>query len=156
MEMKVLWAGAMFLGGWLFFYFFVRQLVFNFTVAYPLIRNMRGAQEELIHKSAVRYTTVSVAVCLVFIAAVCFVVFRFCASYLIISFFAAALIALGFYFTKLNPRCRAMFDAFCGTYYQFVPDDELRAAMYAKKPSQMKLRLHAMNVPTDFIPEFEN
>ena len=49
-----------------------------------------------------------------------------------------------------------MFDAFCATYYQFVPDDELRTAMYNKKPSQMKVRLHAMDARTDFIPVFKD
>lgn len=154
MEMKVLWAGALFLAGWLWFYFFLRQFIFNFTVAFPLIKRMSAVSDGLIHKSALRYTWVSVAVCLVFIAAALFVVLRYCSVYLIISFFAGAAIGLAFYIKQLSPRCRAMFDAFCGTYYQFVPDDELRGAMYAKKPSQMKLRLHAMSLPTDFIPEF--
>ena len=48
-----------------------------------------------------------------------------------------------------------MFDSFCAAYYRFVPDDELRTAMYNKKPSQMKKRLHEMRISTDFIPEFK-
>ena len=30
MEMKVLWAGALFIAGWLWFILFVRQFIFNF------------------------------------------------------------------------------------------------------------------------------
>ena len=79
MEMKVLWAGALFFAGWLWFFLFVRQFVFNFTIAFPLISRMRNTAEDLIHKSAVRYTVISVIACAVFIAIVLFVIFRFCA-----------------------------------------------------------------------------
>lgn len=43
-----------------------------------------------------------------------------------------------------------MFDSFCAAYYRFVPDDELRTAMYNKKPSQMKKRLHEMRISNRF------
>ena len=33
MEMKIIFAGAIFLGGWLWFYLFLRQLLFNFCTA---------------------------------------------------------------------------------------------------------------------------
>lgn len=156
MEMKVLWAGALFFAGWLWFFLFVRQFLFNFTVAFPLIKRMQSTSQELIHKSAIRYTVISVVVCALFIAAVLFVIIRFCALYLMISFFVGGLIGLVLYLNKLTPRCRQMFDAFCATYFQFVPDDELRTAMFNKKPSQMKLRLHAMELDTDFIPSFKD
>ena len=156
MEMKVLWAGVLFFAGWLWFYLFVRQFLFNFTVAFPLIRQMRDTAEDLIDKAANRYTVISVLVCTVFIAAAVFVVLRFCTTYLMISFFAGGLVGLVLYISKFTPKCRQMFDAFCATYYQFVPDDELRTAMYSKKPSQMKVRLHAMDTRTDFIPTFKD
>ena len=38
MAMKIMWAAAIFFGGWLFFYLFGRQLVFNLTAAYPMIK----------------------------------------------------------------------------------------------------------------------
>lgn len=154
MEMKVLWVGAIFLAGWLWFFLFVRQFLFNFTVASPLINRMRNTAENLIDKSAVRYTLISDVVCLIFIAVILFVILRFCATYLIVGFFAGGVVGLIFYIKKFTPKDRQMFDAFCGTYYQFVPDDELRTAMFNKKPSQMKIRLHAMELRTDFIPNF--
>ena len=156
MEMKVLWSGALFLAGWLWFFLFVRQFLFNFTVAVPLIKRMRDSAEDLIHKAAVKYTVISVVVCGIFIAAVCFIIFRFCKPYLIISFFVGAFVCFVILIKKFTPKCRQMFDSFCATYYQFVPDDELRTAMYNKKPSQMKVRLHAMGVRTDFIPDFND
>lgn len=154
MEMKVLWAGAMLFGGWLWFFLFVRQFLFNLTVAYPMIKSMKKASEDLIHDSATKYTTTSMIICTVFIAIVIFVVLRFAKPYLIISFFVGALVCLLILLNKFNPKCRQMFDSFCGTYYQFVPDDELRTAIFNKKTSQMKKRLHAMGVSTEFIPEF--
>lgn len=154
MEMKVLWAGAMLFGGWLWFFLFVRQFLFNLTVAYPMIKSMKKASEDLIHDSATKYTTTSMIICTVFIAIVIFVVLRFAKPYLIISFFVGALVCLLILLNKFTPKCRQMFDSFCGTYYQFVPDDELRTAMFNKKTSQMKKRLHAMGVSTEFIPEF--
>ena len=98
---------------------------------------------------------ISVIACAVFIAIVLFVIFRFCAPYLIISFFVGGAVGAVLYINKFTPKNRQMFDAFCATYYQFVPDDELRTAMYNKKPSQMKVRLHAMELRTDFIPNFK-
>ena len=59
------------------------------------------------------------------------------------------------YIGRLSPKNRNMFDSFCAAYYRFVPDDELRTAMYNKKPSQMKKRLHEMRISPDFIPEFK-
>ena len=47
MEMKVLFGGAIMLGGWLWFYLFVRQFLFNFMTAYPLIKQMTAADAEL-------------------------------------------------------------------------------------------------------------
>lgn len=156
MEMKVLWTGALFLAGWLWFYLFIRQFIYNFTVAFPLIRDMNRTNEGLIDRSATRYTVISVIICAVFIAIVLFVIIRFCATYLMIGFFAGGAIGLIMYIKKFTPKNRQMFDAFCSTYHMFVPDDELRTAMYNKKPSQMKIRLHAMELDTDFIPSFKD
>lgn len=155
MEMKILWIGAIFLGGWLWFYLFLRQFLFNLIIAYPLTRKMRATKEDLITKAADKYTTTSMVVCSLFIVIVLFVVLRFCKPYMLAGFFAGAVIGLATYAGNLKLSNRAMFDTFCATYYNFVPDDELRTAMYNKKPSQMKLRLHDMELPIDFIPDFK-
>lgn len=153
--MQIMWFGAIFLGGWFWFYLFMRQFLFDFTVAYPLVKKMRKTGEDLILDAANKYTTVSVAVCTVFMALVAFLVIRFLKTYLIIGFFVGALVGLVTHLGKLTPRDRGMFDSFCAAYYRFVPDDELRTAMYNKKPSQMKLRLHDMELSTEFIPDFK-
>lgn len=153
--MQIMWIGAIFLGGWFWFYLFMRQFLFDFTVAYPLIKKMRNTGEDLILSAANKYTAVSVVVCTVFMAIVAFLVLRFLKTYLVIGFFVGALVGLVTHIGKLTPKDRAMFDSFCAAYYRFVPDDELRTAMYNKKPSQMKLRLHDMELSTAFIPDFK-
>ena len=156
MQMKILGAGALMMAGWLWFYLFVRQFLFNFFTAYPLIKKMQAAQEDLIAIGAKRYTTVSVISCAVVCAIVIAIVVAFCPWYFIASFFGGALVAMVMYLPLLGPSNRDMFDAFCMKYCSFVPDDELRTAMYNKKPSQMKIRLHDMGVSDAFIPEFKN
>ena len=155
MQMKILGAGALLMAGWLWFYLFVRQFLFNFFTAYPLIKKMQAAQKDLIAIGAKRYTTVSVISCAVVCAIVIAIVVVFCPWYFIACFFGGALVALVMYLPLLGPTNRDMFDAFCMKYYSFVPDDELRTAMYNKKPSQMKVRLHDMGVSDAFIPVFK-
>ena len=155
MEMKIIFAGAIFLGGWLWFYLFLRQLLFNLCTAFPLIKAMNTAQPDLIAIGAKRYTIVSVCSCLVVCAIVVAVVVIFCPLYLLISFFVGALVGLLMYMTKLSPKNRPMFDTFCSAYYRFVPDDELRTHMYNKNPHKMKVRLHTMGVSTDWVPNFK-
>lgn len=156
MQMKILGAGALLMAGWLWFYLFVRQFLFNFLTAYPMIKRMQAAQEDLIAIGAKRYTTVSVISCAVVCAIVIAIVVAFCPWYFITCFFVGALVALFMYLPLLGPANRDMFDAFCMKYYSFVPDDELRTAMYNRKPSQMKVRLHDMGVSDAFIPEFKS
>lgn len=154
MSMKVLWAGAMLFGGWLWFYLFGRQLCFNFLIAYPLIKRMQKTAPELIAVGANRYTTVSVVVNLLVCGGLAAVVFIFCPLYLKLSFVVGALIAAAMVIPKMKVTNREMYDIFCASYYRFVPDDELRTAMYNKKPSQMKMRLHVMELDIDCIPKF--
>lgn len=153
--MQIMWIGVALMCGWFWFYLFGRQFLFDFIVAYPMVKKMRSTAEDLILPAANKYTTVSVVVCTVFMAISAFVVVWFLKYYYIIAFFAGALVGLLMCIGKLNIRDRDMFDTFCATYYRFVPDDELRTAMYNKKPSQMKLRLHDMELSTGFIPEFK-
>ena len=155
MEMKILWFGAIFLGGWIWAYLFIRQFLFNIRVATPLVNGMKKADENLIAPGAGKYTGVSIGICLFFTLIGCAVILLFCRTYLIIGYFIGFLCAAVMVFFKMSPENRSMFDAFCVTYYRFVPDDELRTAMYNKKPSRMKQRLHAMGVSTAFIPSFE-
>ena len=155
MQMKILGAGVLLMLGWLWFYLFVRQFLFNFFTAYPLIKKMQQAQQDLIAIGAKRYTTVSVISCGVVCAIVVAIVLIFCPWYFIACFFGGALVALFMYLPLLGPQNRDMFDAFCAKYYSFVPDDELRTAMFKKKTGQMKVRLHDMGVSDAFIPEFK-
>ena len=158
METKILLGAFLFLLGWLWYYLFFRQFIYNFTTAYPLIRQMRKEDPELISPNATRYTTVSVIASLVICAVIAAIVCYLCRNhvYYIISFFCGALISFLFTFKKLSPQNRAMFESFCSAYYRFIPDDELRTAMYNKKIDHMKSRLHAMNKSSEFIPSFKD
>lgn len=156
MEMKVIFAGAMFLVGWLWFYLFFRQFLFNILVAFPMIKAMNKAQTDLIAIGAKRYTIVSLIACTVVCAIVAGIIIWLCPLYLIISFLVGALVGFVMYIGKLTPKNRAMFDVFCNAYYRFVPDDELRTLMYNKNPHKMKVRLHTMGVSTDWVPDFKD
>ena len=148
----------MFLGGWVVSYLFGRQLFFDFNIAYPLIKKMNETQEGLIDPNSKKYTSTSVGTCLFIVILVAAIVAYFCRNklYLMISFFAGVLVCFFMLLGRVKPENRQLFDNFCGAYYRFVMDDELRTAMYNRKPSQMKLRLHDMNLSTDFIPDFED
>ena len=156
MEMKIIYAAALFFVGWMGYYLFGRQLLFNFFTAFPLIRTMQRTQKDLIVKNAVRYTVISIIVSTIICGVIVGIVIWLCPLYLKIAFGVGALVALIMYAGKLSPRTRANFDAFCTGYYRFVPDDELRTLMYNKNPHKMKVRLHAMGLELDMIPEFKD
>ena len=155
MEMKIMLAAAIFFGGWLWSYLFIRQFLFNLITAFPLIKKIKSLQEDLIAVGAVRYTVVSLITCGVVAAIILAVVIRFCPKYLMISFLVGAAMALIMLLNKLSPNNRPMFDAFCSSYCRFVTDDELRTAMFNKKPGQIKTRLRAMGILDTFVPEFK-
>ncbi len=154
MEIKILLAAAVFFGGWLWFYLIVRQLLFNFSVAFPLIRKMQALDPELIAVGAKRYTTISILVCMAVSAVLLFVMIHFCPLYLIISFAVGALLCFGMLITKVRPENRDMFDSFCIGYYRFVADDELRTAIYNKDIKKINHRLRDMGMSGTFVPEF--
>jgi hypothetical protein len=154
--MKIMWAAAIFFGGWLFSYLFGRQLVFNFKAAYPMIRRMRAQDPELIAPGADKYTNISVIVCVIAILIVSFIVVRFCKLYLIISFFVGVLSAFVMYLPRLGIGERSTFDLFCSAYSRFVPDDELRTAMYERKPKDIRGRLKDMGLDSSIIPSFRS
>lgn len=155
MAMKIIWSAVLFFVGWIGYYLFGRQLIFNFKTAFPLIRQMQETQEELIAPGAKRYTVTSTVVMGLLCLIICGVVLFFCPLYLKISFLVGVIVCAFMLVGKITPDNRDMFDSFCSTYYKFVPDDELRTAMYNKKPSRMKLRLHDMELSTAFIPDFK-
>ena len=57
MEIKIMYAAAIFFGGWLMSYVFLRQLLFNFRVAYPLLKKMNALDPELIAKEKAGWET---------------------------------------------------------------------------------------------------
>jgi len=73
-----------------------------------------------------------------------------------IGFGIGALCALLMLVNRVSPATKSNFESFCLAYYRFVPDDELRTAMYNKKFSQVKSRLKAMGYKDSFVPEFKN
>lgn len=156
MAMKIMWAAAIFFGGWLFFYLFGRQLVFNFTAAYPTLKKMRAQNADLIAPGANKYTHISVIVCAVTIAIIAFVVIRFCALYLKISCGVGAVSALLMYLPHSRISDRTTFDLFCSAYSRFVPDDELRTAMYNRKPKEIRSRLKELGCDPSFVPHFKD
>ena len=156
MQIKIIWGAAIFFVGWLWFYLFGRQLMFNLSVAYPLIKKLRNASDDLIAIGATRYTSISMIVCVVISVLVLAAIVFLCPVYMIICFFVGAVLAFILLLGKVKPSDRAMFEAFCNTYYRFVPDDELRTAMFNKKPNQIKQRLYNMNLPRDFVPDFKD
>lgn len=153
-ELKIMLTGAILLGGWLWSYVFLRQILFNFITAFPLIKKMRSLQPDLIAVGANRYTVISTVVCILFSAILLAVVLYFCPLYMSLAFALGALVSLFMLLKMVSPRNRAMFDVFCNAYYRFVPDDELRTAIYNKKTGPIRARLKAMGITDTFIPEF--
>jgi len=156
MEVKIIYAGALFLVGWLWMYLFGRQFLFNIFTAFPLIKKMQTINGELISGNAKRYTIVSVGLCVVVSAIAIALVLFLCPIHLKIGFGIGALCALLMLVNRVSPATKSNFESFCLAYYRFVPDDELRTAMYNKKFSQVKSRLKAMGYKDSFVPEFKN
>ena len=148
-------AAAIFFGGWLLSYVFIRQLLFNFLTAYPLIRKMQEIDQDLNAPGAKRYTTTSVLVCIVSSAILMLLVLFFCPRYLQISFFAGVFVCILMLINKLSPQNRPMFENFCAGYCRFVPDDELRTIMYNKDTKKINKRLRELGYDHSFVPEFK-
>jgi hypothetical protein len=155
METKIMLCAGVFFGGWLWFYLFMRQFLFNLMTAYPMIRKMQEIDPNLIAVGAKRYTNTSIIVCTVFSAIVLFVIFRFCPHYLIISFFVGAVLCMLMLWGKLSPQNKAMFENFCAGYCRFVGDDELRTLMFNKEIKKIDRRLREMGYDRSFVPEFK-
>ncbi len=156
-EMRIILVGALFLGGWLWAYVFIRQILFNVRVATPLIRRMRAEQEDLIAVGAVRYTTISTVVCTLFSLVVLVIVVLLCRNYwyFLASFGLGAVIAFIMLLAMIKPENQSMFISFCAGYHRFVPDDELRSAFYNQKTGPIRSRLRQMGLSGDIIPKIE-
>lgn len=151
---KIMWAGMIFLGGWIWAYVFIRQILFNFITAFPLIKKMRSLREDLIAIGADRYTIISTVVCFLFSAIILGVVIFFCPPHLKYSFIGGGVLASVMLLKMVSPRNRSMFESFCNAYYRFVPDDELRTAMFNKKTGPIRARLKEMGLDGTFVPDF--
>ena len=109
----IMWIAAMFLLGWLVSYFFIRQIMYNFMIAMPMIKKMNGLQDGIIAIGAKRYTTISTVICVIVTAIIVAVVIRYARLALIISFAAGAVIAIVMMFNMISLKNRAMFEKFC-------------------------------------------
>lgn len=154
--MKIMYGALIFVAGWFYFYICLRQLIFDFTVAYPLISKFGKAMngELFAAKGANRLNTISVIIWLVICVGLGFLVVHFAALYLIISFFVGAVLGIILYIKKLGPSTKSNFEAFCHTYCRFVPDDDLRQAMNQCDLPKMRAALRALNCDLKF--EFKN
>ena len=147
MEMKIMYGALMFVGGWFYFYICLRQLIFNFTVAYPLIAKFGKAGEQVFAPTgANRLNTISVIIWLAICVCLGFVVVHFAALYLTLCFAGGVVIGLVVFAKKLGPKTKSNFEAFCHTYCRFVPDDDLRQAMAHADLPKMRAALRALNV----------
>lgn len=155
MEMKIMLSGALVLGGFLWSYLFLRQLLFNVLIAHPMIKKMNGLQAGLIADGAKKYTQVSDIVCFLVGALLLFLVIRFCPLYMILSFAGGAAAAFLFIIFRMKPSNKEMFDLFSTAYYRFIPDDELRTIVYNKDYGKIKARLKKMGIKGTFLPVFK-
>lgn len=151
--LNFLWLGAIAFGGWLWFYLFGRQFLFNVMIAFPLIKKM-NKDKVLININSKRYTIISCVVCGLLIAAG-FLILLVKPLYLKIGFFCGALVCLIMVYSTMKAENKSMFDAFLSSYYRFVEDDELRQAMYEKKYKKMIGRVNDLECDTSFIPSFK-
>ena len=151
MDAKIMYAALIFVAGWFFFSICLRQLIYDFTVGYPLIKKFGDAGETIFAaKPARNLNTISVLVWLALCAGLSFVIIYFCPLYLMLSFWGGVLLGVIVYATKLGPRTKSNFEAFCRTYYRFMPDDELRTATYNVDLPRMRAALRALNCDLKF------
>ncbi len=157
MDLKIMWAALVFLGGWLWFYFILRQLIFNLATALPMLNRFKKAGgEKLMSVNAKRFLSISIIIWFVISAGVCYLVIHFAPPYLYISFLIGGVVGALLHIKHYGPDTKANYNDFCSTYYRFVPDDVLRTAMYNNKLSEMKARLAELEVNKKLvIPEFK-
>ena len=152
---RIMLFAALFLGGFLWSYLFVRQFIYNLTIAYPMIKKMNSLQEDLIAPGAKRYTNVSSVVSLFIALLLAGLVIYFLKPDLILGFCIGAVLAIVLFILRMKPANKDMFDMFVNAYYGYVPDDELRTLLYKKEYKKIKPRLKEMGISGTFIPEFK-
>ena len=143
MDKQVMYAALLFVAGWFYFYICLRQFIFDFTVAYPLIKKF-GDAGVMASVGAKRLNTISVVIWLIICVGIAFVVIRFCPVYLLVTFFLGTAIGFVVFFRKLGPRTQSNFEAFLHTYYRFVENDELRSAMSSADLPKIRAALHTL------------
>jgi hypothetical protein len=151
MEVKIMYGALIFIAGWLYFYICLRQLIYDFTVGFPLISKFGAAGEKILcAKNARRLNIISVVIWAAICVGLAWVTFRFCPLYLLLSFWAGVLLGVGLYIKKMGPRTKSNFEAFCRTYYRFMPDEELRAAAYEGDLPRLRAALRALECDLKF------
>ena len=162
-SITIMFIGLIFVAGWFLGYLFIRQIVFNFKTAYPVLKSMKETDENLIvYGNAKKYTSVSVATCFFVLAlftAVVFVLYfktNFFNLAFLIAYLAGLVVSYFTVFRQMEPDNKKTFESFCAAYYRFIPDDQLRTDMYNLKIPAMKLRCHDLGISTAWIPSLKN
>ncbi|MEG1632699.1 MAG: hypothetical protein RR314_01480 [Oscillospiraceae bacterium] len=151
MAEKIMYGALIFIGGWFYFYVCLRQFVFDLTVGFPLIKKFGDAGETVFAPKPARWLNIiSTVIWLLICIGIGWASFRFFALYLLIAFWAGALLGVALYINKLGPRTRSNFEAFCRTYYRFMPNDELRTAAYNADLPGMRAALRSLNSDLKF------
>ena len=133
LPMKIMYFALLAMAGWVYFYICVRQLVFDFTVGYRLIKVFDGVKEDVFAaQGARRLNTISVIMWAIICAGFLWLVIHFAATYLIIGFAVGALGALAMSSKRMGPRPRYNFEAFCRP--MAAPDDYLAIALRDGSP----------------------
>lgn len=146
MEAKIMYGALMIVAGWVYFYICIRQLVFDFTVGYPIIRLFATDDDRLIvAKPARNLNTVSVCVWFLLCGVLGFLVVWFCSLWLMIPFWVGVIVGVVCYINKLGPKTKSNMDAWMRTYYRFMPDDELRTACYHTDYPRIRAALRALD-----------
>ena len=150
MEAKIMYGALMLVVGWLYFYICLRQLIFDFTVGYPLIKRFGAAGDQIIAvKPARSLNTISVCVWFALCAGLGFLVIHFCPLWLMLPFWGGALLGVATFATRLGPGTKSNLEAWLRTYYRFMPDDELRTACYNTDLPRIRAALRALGVEAD-------
>ena len=157
MSSKILIATLLFLGGWLWYFLIMRQLVINFTTVKPMLKKFTTTEKEIISVNSLRFLYLSIFVWFIIsfglLIGTIFLTRKH--LYLCISFIIGGVIGVITFIGRYTSSTESNFKDFCSTYYRFIYDDELRTYMYYGKINEMRKRLTEMNID-NIIPNFKN
>ena len=158
LQMRIILVSFLFLAGFLWSYLFIRQIMFNLRIATPLINRMRTEKEDLIAVGAIRYTTLSTVVCTFISLLLLGITVYLCRNYwyYLVGFGLGAVISFVMLLKMVRSDSRNMFISFCSGYYRFIPDDELRTAVYNQKAGPIRSRLREMGLRGEIIPKLSD